>query len=651
MLHLELRSLLLIFTITSVIHSKSTYQHVGCFNDRPDRAISGGRNNYSPHEVIKRCYEKALNSGYSFFAVQADRECFTSINAERTYSKYGRTSGCRNGRGGSWRQDVYKIVSYEHVGCFNDRSSRAISGGFTVYSPHEVVHRCFEKAAKSGYGFFAVQYNQECFTHRDAGNTYAKYGRTTGCRNGRGGSWRQDVYKISKKDTSIGSIMGRVQKKYESEWNTHLNLCTGDCRKEYDSAADDLELTALGLESGEIFATMLHEGIKSKKFQKIARIAGKVAPFLGAMSPVVGILSTFVDTAEMQQLNFVVDLLSDGFQHINGRFDEIRLQLDDLKKFVASEHLTTRLTNYIQDLLNVNSRVEDYFKSFEYEEEDQRNAREDLIADESKVYDAIDTLSNFFLGRGSNKLCPSLIFITDVNRQRVMETVIPLYGRIVRGVSDLLLIEKLQGLESLHMLEVKYNKKLSDIYNLIAECDREIESKKWLEQWQSDLFAVMGNTGGGKESDLAERINSELTNKYYWRDWMIVVYGDVYGGSNHWIRRCTGTHAWSQLHWNKRYNIAVTSVSNTKSTHTSRLHISLPTKYTAKELYDRLPSYVRSSCEYQITGVLKQGKTTLAIRAPSSRMYKRAFPQRKCMKIWHYNHCWTESYFTVFILG
>ena len=72
-----------------------------------------------------------------------------------------------------------------------------------------VVDRCYNKAKRLGYKFFAVQYlykyeqyrRYECYTSSDAGQTYAKYGRTTGCKDGKGGSWMMNVYKIRESDT------------------------------------------------------------------------------------------------------------------------------------------------------------------------------------------------------------------------------------------------------------------------------------------------------------------------------------------------------------------------------------------------------------------------------------------------------------------
>ena len=97
--------------------------------------------------------------------------------------------------------------SYEMVGCFCDNycgnhldrsTTRAISGSITFYHPPlPVVVKCFEKSIAAGYSYFAVQNRNECFTSKNAGSTYDMFGETSGCRDGRGGKWRNSVYRIT----------------------------------------------------------------------------------------------------------------------------------------------------------------------------------------------------------------------------------------------------------------------------------------------------------------------------------------------------------------------------------------------------------------------------------------------------------------------
>ena len=61
-------------------------------------------------DAILKCALVALRFGYRVFAVQHQGWCATGPRAHVTYKKYGRSNRCRNGKGGPWANDVYKIA-------------------------------------------------------------------------------------------------------------------------------------------------------------------------------------------------------------------------------------------------------------------------------------------------------------------------------------------------------------------------------------------------------------------------------------------------------------------------------------------------------------------------------------------------------------
>ena len=82
---------------------------IGCWTDKPDRAIAGGIRLFS-HNPVEDCHNYAKKHGFTVFAVQYSIECFTARNAADTFKKYGESSECRNGRGGAWAQNVYMVA-------------------------------------------------------------------------------------------------------------------------------------------------------------------------------------------------------------------------------------------------------------------------------------------------------------------------------------------------------------------------------------------------------------------------------------------------------------------------------------------------------------------------------------------------------------
>jgi len=93
------------------------FTDMGCWNDTPDRAISGGyvgtpgTDSYN----TSRCYDLAKSRGHNIFAVQAGFACFTGLDMRDNYKKYGAAPGACSVGGGSWVNHVYKINSPEVV--------------------------------------------------------------------------------------------------------------------------------------------------------------------------------------------------------------------------------------------------------------------------------------------------------------------------------------------------------------------------------------------------------------------------------------------------------------------------------------------------------------------------------------------------------
>jgi len=90
-------------------------------------------------------------------------------------------------------------VTYKSIGCYKDTNTRAISGPIVTYDiPNKnIVKWCAQRARRLGHTCFSVQYNTMCFTSAKACSTYAKYGKVSGCRYGRGGIWLNSVYKLT----------------------------------------------------------------------------------------------------------------------------------------------------------------------------------------------------------------------------------------------------------------------------------------------------------------------------------------------------------------------------------------------------------------------------------------------------------------------
>ena len=68
------------------------------------------RGNYQRRpNAIARCASEALKRGYRVMGIQHGGWCASGPRAQLTYAKYGKSNKCRNGKGGPWANDVYRI--------------------------------------------------------------------------------------------------------------------------------------------------------------------------------------------------------------------------------------------------------------------------------------------------------------------------------------------------------------------------------------------------------------------------------------------------------------------------------------------------------------------------------------------------------------
>merc|ERR1711973_584224 len=87
--------------------------------------------------------------------------------------------------------------------------------------------------------------------------------------------------------------------------------------------------------------------------------------------------------------------------------------------------------------------------------------------------------------------------------------------------------------------------------------------------WKNDLEKELGKVKLDKkktELGLATRINDMLSKKYYWRDWLVVVWRKqdqaAVRMNNPWSEKVP--EIWKAYRWRKHYKIYITSVSKTR---------------------------------------------------------------------------------------
>lgn len=91
------------------------YNRIGCYADTdvraiPDASESGYDNKdyQAKSDAINMCANFAKSKGFKGFAIQDGGQCMTSSDAHLTYSKYGPSATCANGKGAGWANEYYQ---------------------------------------------------------------------------------------------------------------------------------------------------------------------------------------------------------------------------------------------------------------------------------------------------------------------------------------------------------------------------------------------------------------------------------------------------------------------------------------------------------------------------------------------------------------
>ena len=100
---------------------------------------------------------------------------------------------------------LLSAVNYEKLGCYLDKSDRAIlslEGTTAILDEHyrnrdNPVEKCYKAALSNGYRVFALQDGGQCMGSPTAESDYKKYGESTACSGGKGGPLANDVYQIN----------------------------------------------------------------------------------------------------------------------------------------------------------------------------------------------------------------------------------------------------------------------------------------------------------------------------------------------------------------------------------------------------------------------------------------------------------------------
>jgi len=180
--------------------------YIGCFKDKLfSRGFTTDHKHY-PNDPVQSCADRAKRLGNVFFAIQAKNYCWTGGYHTSKYDKHGKSGECKDGKGAAWTNSVYQLYQKDlnskwlNLGCYKDSNSRRFPGKQKPVSGSHAIQECYDLAVQQGHPYFGLEYRflsskPGCFTGSDRAYITA-LGAKQGCVDGKGASWRLNVYEV-----------------------------------------------------------------------------------------------------------------------------------------------------------------------------------------------------------------------------------------------------------------------------------------------------------------------------------------------------------------------------------------------------------------------------------------------------------------------
>lgn len=310
--------------------------------------------------------------------------------------------------------------------------------------------------------------------------------------------------------------------------------------------------------SGISAGVELAQAIADKNFENtMGKLLTKVGPYLGMVGPIVSLLSglTGIGT-ETAELRYMRRMLST----IENRFDRIDLRLDEIARQIDWSRTRTQLYPYERRILSLKIELQRFFNSktngeFSFYNESFVRAYENGIQHSARMLYNHIVSSNFVF---SNNILEAAIEGTNNDRRAVQEFMLGLTRLILLGSQIEMAYYKLMLPDSLMSLKQEWVNTFQNMRRAMKRADAEIVSK-FRDVSANDTKNIIRNNKGSANWRVADLIHDHLTDKFYWRTWLVVVYDDVRGNDDHQISYCGGYH---DFRFNG-YNFMIVSKSNT----------------------------------------------------------------------------------------
>ncbi|XP_064646894.1 uncharacterized protein LOC135499849 [Lineus longissimus] len=382
------------------------------------------------------------------------------------------------------------------------------------------------------------------------------------------------------------------------------------------------------VENGLAFGEKIGEALKSDGFSELMQnIGNKMAPFLGALGPLMGLILAFVPSGPSLE-----EKIMERFDKIDQKFDLMDVQFDEVKRLVKWENMQVKIADEEQSIRYLHMKYrsvitapvdekEGFKRDFITQYESDYQGAGYKLFDAATANDAT-TFKNVFRG---------CMEFTGNDRKQVETFMLGYFGLVMKAMVVEMAYYKWDGytltgsrtntwLNRMETLKLEMKKIENGLIDFHAQFSKDLD----------EFIPLKANLNNGA---FADQLYAKLSTKFYWRYWAVVVSKDIQGSNKHRHGQNCGAIMKFQQHGKNVIAVSVDkkhSSFNAAKANSEIVRIQNWMGHNNKSpiadyMYNRVEAGLRTSCRpfAYIAFVCRSCNPDLQVRAASNHMVKR----------------------------
>ena len=298
------------------------------------------------------------------------------------------------------------------------------------------------------------------------------------------------------------------------------------------STADKNKINT-GLQLGKEIAGLLDD----KAFtNSLAKIGASIGPYLGAIGPFIGFVMAFIPS-ESVELKFMKNMM----KQIDNRFDRVDSSFTKVLRLIDWNAVKVNFGQIKQKILAMSNEYQFIYEVPKTAVENRKiifvnHYDSDYQNSGTKLYQAVIHKQGTF----QENLGTCVMRYTKNDRKLTQEFLLGIMKLMLQATKIELAYLQIKSYDqNAIFMRTKWEQRIKAVKSNFEAIDRSVINKYHVQAGidTTDL-AVKNKWMSNKQ--FADALFGMLAGKYYWRDWIVLVYNEVWGWHNHCVSACGG---------------------------------------------------------------------------------------------------------------